>query len=224
VQEKVSGLKFRFMSGFTKRHLRLSRPARKEAGFRCTEFGFLSHYLCKCIVLYFAPFAKTRNAVFLRTDFGSLASYLIIYIHHVPYKSSPHSYLPLPNYPSNYSLHNPHHIIPACIFPLPAFVPGVNNSALNTSTAGTTASASIVQLLPRLLGCARFIAEATWRDLRIEGRIRWGSEGEEEEGLGGEDEERGRNGENVDRLRALECVDWLAVCGGEGEGRRGSGM
>jgi hypothetical protein len=91
-----------------------------------------------------------------------------------------------------------------------------------------------VQLLPLLLGCARFMAEATWRDLSIDGRTRGQSSEDWDRGEGegwdrGEgcdevEDERGRNGENVDKLRVRECVDAFEGVVTGGEGRRGSGM
>jgi hypothetical protein len=102
----------------------------------------------------------------------------------------------------------------------------VNNSALSTSTAGTTANASIVLLRFRLLWCVKSIAAATSRFLRIEGRTR----GESSLFRDGEDEERDRKGEKVERLRArVWVVDFVEGdvlvgidCGGEG--RRGNGI
>jgi hypothetical protein len=101
------------------------------------------------------------------------------------------------------------HRIPSAHLPPLAFPPspGVNSSALSTSTAGTTASASTVPLRPRLLRCSGFMAAAISRDLisfLMRGQSGVEDEEEEEELLEDEpdDELRRWNGDSEERVRA----------------------
>jgi hypothetical protein len=122
---------------------------------------------------------------------------------------------------------SPAHRIPSAHRPPRAFPlsPGVNSSALSTSTAGTTASASTVPLRPRLLRCSGFMAAAISRDL-ISFLMRGQSgvellleELEEEEEDEPEDELRRWKGDSEERVRARV----RAGCDGEG-GERERGV
>ncbi|KAH4047734.1 hypothetical protein HBH70_210670 [Parastagonospora nodorum] len=123
---------------------------------------------------------------------------------------------PRPPFPSP----SPHLIPPtnpSPFLPLPPLLPqlfsppGVNNSALSTNTAGTTASASIVLLLPLRPFCSKSIAAATSRLLRIEGLT---SRSGVVVAVVDVEEERERKGE---REKADKLRERLRLCEGGGE-------